>query len=643
MTYVDDVTSPLVPWWEEDEDFKGLSKEQIEEKRAQHLVAETAAIEQRQRSLHELNLWNATLYSNRQLQGFFWGANQMAQESAWTPSNLVTENLVLSIGDAMLSRAATSPTRVVPTPRGADFSVYQLVRKLDRWLSGMWRDLNIEDLHLQLFLDAFIAGHSVLRYDWDPEKKKICAERVFFDNLVVDNTECTNTAEPRTVRIRQIVPVASVCERYGVEFSKEELARGYTNYRAVGEGWVPVVEAWRKGPEGRHTVACCGKVLLDEEWNEDWVPLVMFFWSPWQAGFYRASGVEQVVPYQIRLNEINEVIRDAQDLMARPRILVHTGSAVDVNAIDNVIGRIIKYTGVKPEAMTWDAISGELYNERDRLVRSCFEFFGMSQMTAQAQLPSGVRLDSSAAVREFRVQEDQRFLHLWRRFEKLRIDSARTLIRVMTRYQGTAKTYWSNGRGFGEEIDWGEVKDLEENCYTWSLEPTSLTSQTPAARMDTLNTWVANNWITPERAGTLSGNPDLEGVMAMETATVDDIKAVVESLEAGEYEPPDPTQNLVFGIPFVTSNLARLRRMTASDPAALAVAKDNHVRWLRAALAITNPVTDAEEGAMSPLPPDPMPMGLGTGPVPPGMGAMMPMPGVQQRMDIPAPSPMPVQ
>jgi len=350
-----------------------------------------------------------------------------------------------------------------------------------------------------------------------------------------------------------------------------------------------------------------------------------------------------VVPYQIRLNEINEVIRDAQDLMARPRILVHTGSAVDVNAIDNVIGRIIKYTGVKPEAMTWDAISGELYNERDRLVRSCFEFFGMSQMTAQAQLPSGVRLDSSAAVREFRVQEDQRFLHLWRRFEKLRIDSARTLIRVMTRYQGTAKTYWSNGRGFGEEIDWGEVKDLEENCYTWSLEPTSLTSQTPAARMDTLNTWVANNWITPERAGTLSGNPDLEGVMAMETATVDDIKAVVESLEAGEYEPPDPTQNLVFGIPFVTSNLARLRRMTASDPAALAVAKDNHVRWLRAALAITNPVTDAEEGAMSPLPPDPMPMGLGTGPVPPGMGAMMPMPGVQQRMDIPAPSPMPVQ
>lgn len=645
MNYVDDVTSPLVPWWDadKDEDERGYTKEQLEERRARHLVAETAAIEQRQRSLHELNLWNATLYSNRQLQGFFWGANQMAQESAWTPSNLITENLVLSIGDAMLSRAATSPTRVVPTPRGADFETYQTVRKLDRWLSGMWRELEVEDLHLAMFLDAFISGHSVIRYDWDPDKKKLCANRVFFDNLVVDNAECTNASEPRTVRIRQILPQCEVEERYETTFSKEELARGYTNYRAVGEGWVPVVEAWRKGPEGRHTVACCGKLLVDEPWEEDWTPLVMFFWSPWQAGFYRASGVEQVVPYQVRLNEINEVIRDAQDLMARPRILVHTGSNVDVNAIDNLIGRIIKYTGVKPEALTWDAISGELYNERDRLVRSCFEFFGMSQMTAQAQLPSGVRLDSSAAVREFRVQEDQRFLHLWRRFEALRIHSARTMIRVMTKYNGTGKTYWSMGtKGFGEEIDWEDVKELDENCYIWSLEPASLATQSPAARMDTLNTWVANQWITPERAGVLSGNPDLEGVMAMETATQDDIKGAVEEMEKGNYEPPDPTQNLVFGVPFVTTNLARLRRMTASDPAKLATARELHIRWLRAALAITNPVTDAEESSMAPAAPT-MPMGLGTGPVPPGMGAMMPMPsGPDMIQHIPAPNTMPV-
>lgn len=633
--FIDDVTRPMVPWFEVDSDLYP-DKDQRNEARARHLVAESGAIEDRQRSLHELNLWNATLYSNRQLSGFFWGNNQAADSSSWTPSNLITENLVLSIGDSMLSKAATSPTRVVPTPRGLDFSNYLLVRKLDRWLSGVWRDIGVEELHMQAFLDAFIAGHGAIRYDWDPERERIVGSRVFFDNVVVDNQECANAADPRTVRIRAVYPREQVEARYGVKLDPEEVKRGYTTYRACGDGWVPVVEAWRRpdasGKGGRHTVACCGRILLDEVWTENEIPVVLFFWSPWQAGFYRASGVEQVVPYQIRLNEINEVIRDAQDLMARPRILVHTGSNVDVNSITNEVGKFVKYTGIKPEALTWDAVSGELYNERERLVRACFEFFGLSQMTAQSQLPSGVRLDSSAAVREFRVQEDQRFLHLWSRFERLRVASAKAIIGVMTRMKGNYKTYWEVGKGFGVEIDWDQVKELSESCYSWSLEPASAVSQSPAARMDTLNTMVLGGRITQERADLLSGSPDLERIIEMENASVDDIKRVVELMEEGDYEAPDPTQNLVFGIPYVTSNLARLRGMTASNKAKLERAKERHHQWLRAAMAIQAPAAEAQPqptasdmGGMVPgMPMDPVMQGID--PQAMGMGAMAPMP-----------------
>jgi hypothetical protein len=615
-----------------------VSGEDYDRARAEALIDECAAIENRQHSVHQLNLWNATLYSNRLLTGFTWGAHETADHDL-TPCNLITENLVLSIGDAMLSRAASSPTRVKPTPRGASWNTYTLVKKLDRWLSGVWRDLQIEELLLQVFLDAYIAGTGTLRIGYDPHKKKLCAERVFFDNVIIDNSECSNTDKPRTERVRQVVPAESVEERYGIKFTDEERSKQYSDRRVMGKGWVPVVEAWRlpgaDGSPGRHTVACCGHLLLDEPWTRETSDLVHFHWARRTTGWYRGGGVEQVVPYQVRLNEVNEVIRDAQDLMARPRILVHSGSNIDINAITNEVGRIVRYSGIEPKALTWDAVSGELYNERDRQVRSCFEFFGMSQMTAQAQLPSGVRLDSSAAVREFRVQEDQRFLDLWRRFEQARIDCAATAIDVMTNVRGDHETTWrAGGRWIVDRIKWSDVKEITKDDITWSLEAVSLVDQAPGARLDTLNTWVAQGYIDPIRAGVMSGIPDLEAAQDLETAESDDIKRVLNDLEEGEYDPPDPTQNLNLGITSCKVNLARIRGYDDVPEKVTRV----HLQWMRQALALVQSAVE------QPAPPPAPPMGPETAPlVAPGsaMTPIIPMAGPDAMPMSPPPLPGP--
>lgn len=582
-----------------------VDKDEWEDRRAAALISETAGIENRQKNLHELNLWNATLYTNRQLTGFNWGMEPA--DTDLVPCNLITENLVLSIGDAMLSRANTSPTRVKPTPRGADFRTYLLVKKLDRWLQGMWRDLRVEDVLLEAFLDAYISGMGTLRVDWDPQERKLCLERVFFDNVIVDNTECSNTPIPMTERIRMVVPTVALEERYGVSFSQEEKARSreYTDYRQLGDGWMPVVEAWRRkigDKVGRHTVAAGGKLLVDEAWNHTWVPLVHFHWSRRTTGFYRQGGVELVVPYQIRLNEVNEVIRDAQDLASRMRLLVHTGSNVDVDAVDNVVGRIVRYTGIKPEAVTWPAVNAELYSERERSVRSCFEFFGMSQMSAQAQLPDGVRLDSSAAVREFRVQEDQRFLDLWKRLEWARVEVAETMMNVMTTVGGgDYVTTWQSGGGhIMTEINWADVAPLTKQHYTWSLEAVSANDQAPGSRTDTLNTWVSQGYMDPQRAGVFDSTPDLEDIQELESAARDDMKRVVELMEDGKYEPPDPTYALIYGTWLVTHNLARLRAYKNVPDKVVAY----HQRWLRQALSYTEaPVADAAAAAPPPMAP----------------------------------------
>ena len=153
-------------------------------------------------------------------------------------------------------------------------------------------------------------------------------------------------------------------------------------------------------------VATNGIILRESVWEHEWLPYVFYRYQDPVSGFYSSSVVEQVLPYQIRLNEINDVIRDAQDIMGRPRILVAEGSRVNPMEVDNVIGRFIKYTGIKPEAVTWSAINAELYNERDRLVRTCMEHFGLSQMATTVthrRLLGSTLLPHSAGLTLFRT------------------------------------------------------------------------------------------------------------------------------------------------------------------------------------------------------------------------------------------------
>lgn len=641
--------APGAPWWVPDKTeagkvaareiggadyFSAMSDEDFAKSRARHLVDETAVIEDRQRAHHELNLWNAMLYSNRQYANFHWGLVTGTVDQMLVPANLVTENLIHSIGDAMLASAASSPLKPTPVPLGASFKTTKLVRRLDKWVYGEWTRLRCEDSALQLFLDAFIAGTGAIRVYYDPWTKKPCVERVFFDNIIVDNFEMANAPRARTYRLRQVVPIDSVEAMYDVKLDPREAERQYTTYRLRGESWVPVIEAYRLPvgkSKGRHVVACCGQLLVDEVWEYDWIPWVFFHWERMKPGFYSPSGLELIVPYQTRLNELNEVIRDAQDLAARPRILQHAGSQIDINAWDNVVGRIMKYTGVAPQPFVWETAIGELYNERERQIDKAFQFFGRSQMTAQQELPPSVRLDSSAAVREFRLQEDTRFLDLWTRFQDARVDIARALINVMSVYgdENYETIITRGGKYVGERIRWGDVRELMKDNYSWKVEAIPLSAMAPAAQKSSLQEWVTQGVVAPDNARYLSTHPDTEMIGALERASYDDIHRVIGLLEDGKFESPDPVQNLKYGVDKVSQNALLLRQYDDDDDDVdLETVMENHYRWVRQAMALIQAATAAPVGPGAPA---------GSAPAQgqPGMpGSMLPNPVPMAAMNV---------
>lgn len=572
-------------WWDANVPT-GITPAEFKVQRAAALLAETAAIETRQGSWHEFNLWNSTLFYNRELPAFRWG--NLAADQELFPANLRTENLVESIGEAMLSKACSQPLIPSPVPHGASYTAKRAVEQLQKFIAGTWIQTAAENAAVQGFLDAYVSSIGAVEVIYEDDTLSV--EPIFFDNLIIDNRECTNRAQPRTIRKRLALPRVAVEARYGEDaFDMGEQDRNYIDSREVGPDWVILVEAWRKpdknGKGGRHTIVSCNTILADEEWKESWIPVVFLHWSDPGSGFFGKSGVEQVIPYQVTHNELNDTIREAQKICIVPRLLAHANSNIDVNQWDTEAGRILGYTGEQPKPFQWETNLQELYMERDRNRSACYSYFGISEMSANADLPNQVRLDSSAGIREFRNMEDGRHLRLWKRFEDFRLEIAHRFIDVLGRAGPKAATFKTSYMGGPkcdvEMITWEEIQDVKKEQYAWTLEAVPLSMQSPAARRETLAAWIAQGKIKPDDDVSMIGNPDLERIDDQETAGKDDIKRFMALMENGRYESPPEYTDFTWGIPEVIANIKRLKNFKSGvHPEAIAL----HEQWILEAM-----------------------------------------------------------
>lgn len=620
-----DVKSLTKEWWQAPD---GAEDEHEEHARTQSLVDAVKSLEDSQRAAHEQNLWNARLYSNRQLAAFDWGHGQ-SYVSSLSPVSLLGENLAMSVVDTLVSRVGKNRTKVTPIPHGASFKVYKNVQRLDRWLWGEFVRLGVFDTGDGVFLDSLIFNFGGAKVTVDEGKLDI--RKVFPDDIIVDQAEMSRGGRLKHLYERRCRPIEEVEAEFGLEEGaiKNKAVGEYLGYRKPGRGWCVVVEGYRAaamGQPGRHFIAVDGGCrLLDEVWEHEWLPYVFYHYNKPVSGWYWPSVVEQVLPYQVRLNEINEVIRDAQDLVARPRLLVAEGSRINPADVDNLVARLIKYTGIAPVELKWTAVPAELYNERDREVRICFEQFGLMQLVSQGKLPNQARLDSSTALQEATDISDDRLAKPMQRFEQFFLDLGRLMIRVMGASGENPETvYYTGGKGArAERIKWKDI-DLDDNAYTLDLGAASVFSMTPGARREKLEKRLEKGIITPQQYQEMEENPDLEEQTSLQAAACDDIRRVIELMEEGGYETPIPAQDLVYGVQKVTFAYLRLGRYEDVD----SEIKENFLKWIAMARAVMRQGTQTPElegiASVPATEAPPLPMGPPVGPAGAGMAPMQP-------------------
>jgi hypothetical protein len=516
------------------------------------------------------NLRFARLYSNTEFDQYLSGV------AAGYFGRRLTFNVVRSCVDTACAKISKSRPRPVFLTSKGNFTQQKRAKQLTKYVDGVFYDGKVHQVGKKAFRDACIFGTGCFKIF--PLNGKVTFERVFIDEITVDDVDGREGA-PRQIHqtkyIHREVAYDMFCNSGNA--SDDEKARSIISrasiYSTKTKGktdMVEITESWhlRSGPEandGKHVICTDTGSLLVESYDKDYFPFVFTRWNPAILGFYGEGLAAQLVGIQLEINTVLLRIKEAQEVMAVPRIFVEEGSGVTSAQITDEIGGIIRYRGTRPDAAVWPAMSAEVYTHLEYLYRKAFEDTGISQLSAMSKKPAG--LDSGVALREYQDIETERFALVATAWQDMYLEAAKIAIDIERDLAKEDKGRSVNvkGKGFIETIKWSEV-DLEDDKFVMALYPTNLLPKTPEGQLQFTQELIQSGFIDTQEGLSLLDFPDLEGFFSLRTAAVDDVKFIIERMiEDQVYTSPEEYMDLATALKMTQSAYLRAKTDGTSD------------------------------------------------------------------------------
>lgn len=616
-------------WWEKDEEQEAPVHDR--------LFAHVQALEEDQIDQHIQNTINAQLYSNRALMAFEWND---AIENNLRPLNVNLDNVIQSVCDTLRNRLVADQVKPTVVTRGADFDLYLRGRQLERFLWGDFIHLGVYEKLPRIVLDSLVYGTAYAKMGI--EDKEVFIERVHPDEIVVDQRECVSQQKPYTIFQRKLVSRMWLLAAYGDDPEAKEAILSaqtkdfqYTSYRNPYEDHIVLIEAFKRpsrkdSGDGRHVLCCENFTFIDEEYTKPDLPYVVLKFAEPESGFYGRPLVTDLMDYQIRLNELNELIRLGHDLVCVPRLLIEQGSQVSIGQLDNNVAKPLFFRGTEPKPLVWNAFTPEIYNERDRIKDSAYEFAGLAKGLATAGPPSpGTRFDSSEALREHKATQDERYSDKIRAIETFMLEIAQRDIELSAELykdkENIRKTTHVT-KSFIEQIEWSDV-DMDRDKYILQISASSVINMTPAARRDKLEGWFSEGKISLDQYLGMSGQPDLERLSDNMQSAGDLTEFQIQKMLKGKPVTPTPLDVSNAALKLVHDTYRRLETLDTKLEILILFRQ-----WISFAKEIMQPGAANQtpvEAAAPPAPPpiDPMMMPAGA-PIPNGPNALTAQPGV---------------
>jgi hypothetical protein len=527
-------------WWLDDDDrvFESVFHVAL-------IMHQNLSERSRQNFLYARNYNDESLSS-----GLGSGDNAMQFDST---SNGMSLNVIQNCIDsacAMISKNKPKPQFI--TDGAEDYSKKIRAKKLTKYVSGVFDDCKLYEIAQRVFTDACIYGTGALKLYSDGER--ICAEWCFIEEILVDGLDGLKE-DPYQIHQRKYVSKDALCAEYPKHIDLIMACTGEKSGQLSAQSTsdtVCVIESWhrrsgKRAKDGRHTICIENATLLAEDYKKDYFPIKFFRWYHQSSGFFGRGISQEIWKQQKEINKILRTIQLAQELVAVPVIFIEASSMVaEDHMASNEVGRFVEYVGQPPIIATPPAVQPELYSYVQYLEDRCYKIIGLNQQNATGTKQPGIT--SGAAIREVQDIASGRFEVIGQNWEAYFMDMARNIVdmskdlfsgdkdlQIRTKDKKTLST-----------IKWKDV-DIELDEFDIQLFPVSGLPNTPAGRIESIESYTANGWIQKEQAMDLLDFPDLEGFTSPETGTIKLVNEIISNIKEdgiSGYRSPSAYMNL---------------------------------------------------------------------------------------------------
>jgi len=519
------------------------------EEQYRHITAVCDGIVEAQSYRQIQNLRYARLYANQELAGFGVGLYDRVASSG-PIANRVSYNVVRACIDSAAAKIAKMRPRLVALTSGGTWDLQQKSKKLAKYLEGTIVNANAYQEMSKAFVDGCVFGTGVVKVFQDGEK--ICTERVFVNEIVVDDAESIY-GMPRQIHQLKYISRDVLADMFPDKIDKiRQAASGMKGDKSTltsfSADMVVVRESWhlrsgKNANDGKHVISIENCTLHSEPYNKDYFPFIFIRWSQRLLGFFGSGIAEELIGIQVEINKLLRNIQQAQNLACLPRVLIEDGSKVTEDHINNQIGSIIRYSGVAPQIVSASAMPAELYNFLENLYNKAFQITGVSQLSASSMKPSG--LNSGVAIREYQDIESERFALVAQAYEDAYIKLGNMIIDLAQELSeiNPKQSVMVPGSNLVHEIKWKDIQ-VGKNEFLLQLYPASLLPTQPAGRLQKVQELLQAGMISQTTAKALLDFPDIEDAMDNELAAYNDIHSTISHiLDTSEYMAPEPFQN----------------------------------------------------------------------------------------------------
>ena len=525
--------------------------------RAKAMFDHVIALKTRQTSgVTDRNLRHVRLYGNAAISGL-----KPYQYSNTLSDRTLTMNVVQSACDTATARIGKSKPRPQFLTFKGNYKMKKEAEKLQLYCDGVFEENQMYPMGQRVFKDATITGTGCIKFypgkklvKRNEYKTAICAERVFIDEIVVDEVQCMYDDPMEYYQIK-IVPrrtlkalhkkKAAVIDKSKSDNDMTYLYQGLDQMTVVIEGWK--LPSGPNAGDGLHIIAVDSGEIFSEEWVHEWAPFELFRWNRKTFGFYGQGIAEMLTGIQYEINKLLKVIQLSMHLGSIPKIFMDANSKIVKQHLNNEIGGIITYQGMKPTYDQLMAIPPVLFTQLQTLYEKSFEVIGLSQMSVAGVKPDG--LDSGKALRTFNNIETDRFAIVAQDYDQFMVNCSKKFILMsefVSEKDNSLKTTSFNNKEI-ENIKWKDI-DIARDQYIQRVFPTNFLQTTPEGKIEDVKDLMSIGMLNKNQASSLMDYPDLDQFTQYNNAATDDIMAVMYSIiDEGEYNPPMPQQALQYG------------------------------------------------------------------------------------------------